>query len=276
MFLGYPAKPRSHEVPIRHLVPNLITTLSLCAGLSAIHFALKLDWDRAITAVLIAAVLDGLDGRAARMLNATSRFGAILDSLADFLAFGVAPGIILHRWLLSDSAGAGHWDIACLAAVMTYVLCAALRLARFTASAKPHRIGQAPSRFFVGLPTPAAAAIVLIPPMLRESKIVGADLPLAIVVAHTFFIAGLQISRQPLYSFKRLRVHRRSAVPLMALVGLIVVAAIKDFWLTLASLSFVYLLTLPASIVSYRRARATGQESPPPPAIVPDEPQPTA
>ncbi|MBL8964691.1 MAG: phosphatidylcholine/phosphatidylserine synthase [Phycisphaeraceae bacterium] len=274
MFLGYPSKPREHEVPIRHIVPNLITTLSLCAGLSAIHFALKPDWDRAITAVLIAAVLDGLDGRAARMLNATSRFGAVLDSLADFLAFGVAPGIILHRWLLADSTRAGHLDIVCLAAVMTYVLCAALRLARFTASAKPHRAGQVPSRFFVGLPTPAAAAIVLIPPMLRESKFVGVELPLAIVVAHTFFIAGLQISRQPLFSFKRLRVHRRSVVPLMALVGLIVVAAIKDFWLALASLSFLYLLTLPASIVSYRRARATGQESAPPPAIVPDEPHP--
>lgn len=274
MFLGYPSKLREREVPIRHIVPNLITTLSLCAGLSAIHYALKPDWDRAIMAVIVAAVLDGLDGRAARLLRATSKFGTVLDSLADFLAFGVAPAIILHQWLLGDATRMGQWDIVGLAAVMTFALCSALRLARFTAAAKPHKPGTGASRFFVGLPTPAAAAIVLIPPMLRESKLLQMDLPIYIVVAHTFFIAILQISRQPLFSFKRLRINRRLIVPLMALLGLIVVAAIKDFWSTLAGLAFMYLLTLPASISAYRRARASGLEAAPPPAIIPDEVQP--
>lgn len=273
MFLKYPARQREREVPIRHLVPNLITTLSLCAGLSAIHYALKPDWDRAIMCVIIAAVLDGLDGRAARLLKATSKFGTVLDSLADFLAFGVAPAVILHQWLLGDPVKMGSWDTLGLAAVMTFALCSALRLARFTAAAKPHKPGAGPSRFFVGCPTPAAAAIVLIPPMLRESKLLQMDLPIMVVVAHTFFIALLQISRQPLYSFKRLRVNRKLIVPLMAFVGLIVVSAIKDFWSTLAGLAFFYLLTLPFSITSYRRARASGLESAPPPAIVPDEPQ---
>ncbi|MCC6428668.1 MAG: phosphatidylcholine/phosphatidylserine synthase [Phycisphaerales bacterium] len=272
MFLGYPSrKPRQREVPIRHIVPNLITTLSLCAGLSSIHFALKLDWDRAIMAVLVAAVLDGLDGRAARMLRATSNFGVVLDSLADFLAFGVGPAMILHRWLLGDPAKMGKWEAIGLAGVMTFVLCSALRLARFTAAAKTHKAGQGPSRFFVGLPTPAAAMIVLIPPMVLESKSLGYELPMWLVVAHTFFVAYMMISRLPLFSFKRLRVKRRLIVPMMALIGLVVVCAIKDFWTTLAGVAFVYLLTLPFSIVSYSRARASGQESAPPPAIVPDE-----
>lgn len=274
MFLGRPnRKPRERDVPIRHIVPNLITTLSLCSGLSAIHFALKPDWDRAITAVIVAAVLDGLDGRAARLLRATSRFGTVLDSLADFVAFGVAPAIILHQWLLGDAARMGRFDILGLAAVMTFALCSALRLARFTAAAKPHKPGAASSRFFVGLPTPAAAAIVLIPLMVRESKLLQIELPIYLVVAHTFFIAVLQISRQPLYSFKKLTIHRRLIVPMMVVIGLVVVAFIKDFWSTMAALAFVYLLTLPASITAYRRARASGLEAAPPPTIVPDEPQ---
>ncbi|HLO41925.1 MAG TPA: CDP-alcohol phosphatidyltransferase family protein, partial [Phycisphaerales bacterium] len=141
---------REREIPVRHLIPNLITTLSLCSGLSAIHFAMKPDWDRALTAVIIAAVLDGLDGRAARLLRATSKFGTVLDSLADFLAFGVAPAIILHRWLLGQPEMMGKWDWLGLAAVMTFALCSALRLARFTAAAKPSKPGSSPSRFFVG------------------------------------------------------------------------------------------------------------------------------
>ncbi len=273
MFLGYPSKSRVREVPVRHIVPNLITTLSLCAGLSAIHFALKPDWDRALMAVVIAAVLDGLDGRAARLLRATSKFGTVLDSLADFLAFGVAPGMILHRWLLGDPARMGKLDILGLGAVMMFVLCSALRLARFTAAAKPSKPGATPSRFFVGLPTPAAAMIVLIPLMILESKLLQTELPVYLVLAHTFFIAMLQISRQPLYSFKKMRINRRLIVPLMAFVGLVVVAAIKDFWATLAGLAFLYLLTLPLSITSYRRARASGLEPAPPPAIVPDDAQ---
>jgi CDP-diacylglycerol--serine O-phosphatidyltransferase len=275
VFLGYPSKMREREIPIRHIIPNLITTLSLCSGLSAIHFAMKPDFDRAIMAVIVAAVLDGLDGRAARLLRATSKFGTVLDSLADFLAFGVAPAVILHRWMLGKPEVMGKWDWIGLAAIMTFALCSALRLARFTAAAsKPSKPGAGPSRFFVGLPTPAAAAIVLIPAMMRESKLLQTELPIYIIVAHTFFVALLQISRQPLFSFKKLKVKRRLIVPMMALVGLVVVAAIKDFWSTMAALAFTYLLTLPWSIISYRRARASGQESAPPPAIVPDEVQP--
>jgi CDP-diacylglycerol---serine O-phosphatidyltransferase len=274
VFIGYPSKPQ--EVPLRHIVPNMITTFSLCSGLAAVHFALKPDWDRALTAVVIAAILDALDGRAARMLRATSRFGAVLDSLSDFLAFGIAPAVILHRWMLADAEKLGRFDVLGLAAVMVFTVCAALRLARFTAAAKPHKPGAPVSRFFVGLPTPAAAGIVLIPLMVRESKTLGYELPAWLVIVHTFFVAGLMISRQPLFSFKKVRIHRRLIVPLMALIALVVVAGIKDFWAALTGLAAMYLLSVPISIVQYRKARAAGTEPAPTPALVPDEPAPAA
>lgn len=285
MFINYPHGKRG--VPLRHFVPNLITTISLCCGLASIHFSLKPDWDRAILAVLLAAVFDALDGRAARLLKASSPFGAVLDSLADFLSFGVAPAILLHQWILKEQ------DIFGLAAVMTFALCSALRLARFTAAVKPARPAGAPApsaeearvhavmaSFFVGMPTPAAAAAVLVPPMLMYSKVVGeavrrffgvaepvvgpgrmvidqpaqptSSLIAWTVIVYTFLIAYMMISRLPMYSFKKVRISKRAVVPLLVTAGLLVGMAVKDTWLTVSALSLAYLLSLPLSILSQR------------------------
>lgn len=282
MFLQYPHK--KSEIPIRHFVPNLITTISLCCGLASMHYTLSLDYDRAIFAVMLAAVFDALDGRAARLLKAVSPFGAVLDSLADFLSFGIAPAMLLYQWMLRAEETLG------LAAVMTFVLCSALRLARFTAAAKPavrppgvsisvqeQRELLIGAKFFKGMPTPAAAATVLIPPMLVHSRLLspwlqrqgltiapaGTTQPTFAetyhwaVIALTFAVALLMISRVPMYSFKKLRVSRRAVVPMLALVGLVAVLIVKDIWLGVPALATLYVLTIPLSLLTHRRVLST-------------------
>ena len=266
MFIRYPSRQR--DVPLRLIIPNLLTTMGLCSGLISIHFTLKpdaADFDRAVGAIMIAAVFDMLDGRAARLLRASSKFGTVLDSLSDFLCFGVAPAILLHQWMLRrpDLQPVGRpTEAFVLAAILLFALCSALRLARFTAAAEPpktdaagHPIKPSPlaSKFFVGMPTPAAAAAVLIPVMLKESKLV-ADAPHTIaIVCYTFAIAWLMVSRQPMFSFKKLRISRPLVVPLMLAVGVWFVLAAKDFWLAIAAIAGSYLLTLPVSLWSYHQ-----------------------
>lgn len=286
MFINYPH--RKQTVPFRIFVPNLITTIAMCCGLASLHYSLKGDWDRAMYAIILSAVFDGLDGRAARLLKVTSPFGEVLDSLSDFLSFGVAPAVLLYEWMLKkqDVYGLG------LVAVTTFVLCSAMRLARFTAAAgkKPgatptpeeQRDAIVKAKFFVGLATPAAAAAVMVPVMLTYSKIlgeyirpvVGMEMPSAtsptlartdsptqldgqlmalFVVVYTLLIAFWMISRLPMFSFKKLRVSKRAAVPILVCVGAVVVLAVRDLWLMMAGLALVYLCTMPLSVAAYKR-----------------------
>jgi CDP-diacylglycerol--serine O-phosphatidyltransferase len=231
VFIGYPSRKRS--VPIRVLVPNLLTTLALCAGLASIHFSLKaasfttdphtvsdkMDrlWEKAMACIFLAAVFDLLDGFAARVLKVQSPFGAVLDSLSDFLSFGIAPALLLHQWSLSECSiqirsQVYKLDPLGLIAVMTFVLCSALRLARFTAAARAVKLppGVTPPPeprphhwrpgFFVGMPTPAAAGAVLIPPMLAVSTFPHYPTPDWLVILFTFMVALLMIGRQPMFS----------------------------------------------------------------------------
>ncbi len=273
MFIRYPSRQR--DVPLRLIVPNLLTTMGLCSGLVSIHFTLKPamsaaegapggpDFDRAVAAIMVAAVFDMLDGRAARLLRASSKFGTVLDSLSDFLCFGVAPAVLLHQWMLRrpdlQPLNKGI-EALILAAILLFALCSALRLARFTAAAEvpktdsagnPIKPSPLASKFFVGMPTPAAAAAVLIPVMLTLSNLVGSAPPTLAIVGYTFAIAWLMVSRQPMFSFKKVRISRPLVFPLMIAVGLWFVLAAKDFWLAIASIAGVYLLTLPLSLWSY-------------------------
>lgn len=279
-------RSRQRHIPLRMIVPNLLTTIALCSGLASIHYSLKGDWDRALAAIGISVIFDMFDGRAARLLKASSPFGAVMDSLSDFLSFGVAPAILLHEFIIKEVEEV--WGIA---ALMTFVLCSALRLARFTAAVKPTPpVGRpAPkpnpiaTRFFVGMPTPSAAAAVLIPPMLVQSRYWHNHADTLepwrqpwIVVFLAFLIAVLMVSRLPMYSLKKLKVNRRFVVPLLIGVGLVVVGLARDMWLTVALLSLAYLLSIPLAYLSYRRLRASlppephepdragGTENPPP------------
>ncbi|MBI1189531.1 MAG: CDP-diacylglycerol O-phosphatidyltransferase [Tepidisphaera sp.] len=258
--------PRKQEFPLAALIPNMLTTLALCCGLASLHFSLRGEWEKAMGAIVLSGVFDALDGRAARLLHVTSGFGAVLDSLSDFLAFGVAPAMLLHRWLQDSLTGRTGGFI--LAAVMTYALCAALRLARFTADvpAKPVPKGterpadratgyEKPAPYFVGMPTPAAAGCVMIPIMVARSDTLGYALPVWGVVVLAFVISFLMISRVPTYSLKALRIRRRWVAPMMVLLGLGVVGMMKDPWLTLSALAGVYLLSVPLTLVRGRKAR---------------------
>ncbi len=255
--LGGTREPRHlRPLPARRLIPSVLTTVALCSGMASLHFSGTGDFHRAIAAIAIAALFDALDGRAARLLKATTRFGAVLDSLADFLCFGVAPAMVLYQWMLGDSGRLGRSDVLGLAAVMTYVLCTALRLARFTsmpppAGAPPHK----PARHFVGVPSPAAAGAVLIPIMLELSRTLTWQPPEWVVVPWTFAIGLLMISRLAVYSIKAARVRRHWAVPLLVVVGIVVVLAVKDPWLAASGLSALYLATIPLSVIEHARAK---------------------
>lgn len=267
--------PRRQEFPFAVLLPNMLTTLALCCGLAAIHFAtrpdlahpeaLRPDWNKALAAVVLAGVFDALDGRAARLLRVTSGFGAILDSLSDFLAFGVAPAVILHQWLafegeLSRHAANGEATrsvlaILALAAFLIYALGAALRLARFTAEA-PASKTKAHSEvapFFKGMPSPAAAGIVLVPAFLAQSKYVGWSMPPLAVIILALVIGLLMISRVPMFSLKSLKVSRRVVAPVLVGVGLLAAAMVIDPFLTLAGLGILYALSVPITAVRWWR-----------------------
>ena len=208
---------RFRTVPVRVLVPNLITLLALCAGLTAIRFAVegKLEWS--LGAIVFAAVLDGIDGRVARLLKGTSRFGAELDSLADFVNFGVAPALILYFWTLHDLKSAG-WIAA-----LVFAIAAGLRLARFNVMIDdPNRPAWA-GNFFVGMPAPAGAITVLLPVYMHFLDVPQVTVIPQVTFVYTLAIAFLMVSRLPVYSGKRLgtrvppdlvlhRLHRRRAV----------------------------------------------------------------
>jgi len=261
---GMAARIQRPHVPIRALIPNLLTTIALCSGLASLHFSTKGQWNHALACIAVAAIFDTLDGRAARLLRVSSKFGAVLDSLSDFLCFGVAPALMLHQRLLDEE----FWG---LAACMTYALCAALRLARFTAAAPAPPEEAALGRFFTGMPSPAAAGAVLIPIMLAQTQELMAksqsslgqfqavqqfNVPNWAVIAYTFFVGWLMVSRRPMFSFKKVKVHRQLVVPLLALIGVMVFAATKFPWLVASALAGAYLLTLPWAHISHARVRA--------------------
>src|SRR6266446_5631321 len=181
-------RPRFRLIPVRTLIPNLITLLALCAGLTAIRLAVedKLEW--ALAAIVFAAILDGIDGRVARMLKGTSRFGAELDSLADFVNFGVAPALILYFWGLHELKSAG-WIAA-----MVFAICGGLRLARFNVMAEdPDRPAWA-SNFFVGMPAPGGAITVLLPIYLYFLGMPRVSLVAPVTLIYTLAIAFLMVS----------------------------------------------------------------------------------
>src|SRR5271155_4922287 len=193
-----PARPRRFRaIPVRTLVPNLITLLALCAGLTAIRLAAegKLEW--ALGAIVFAAVLDGIDGRVARLLKGTSRFGAELDSLADFVNFGVAPALILYFWSLHELKSAG-WIAA-----MAFAICAGLRLARFNVMIDDPDKPAWASNFFVGIPAPAGAITVLLPIYAVLLGLPRSGILTWLTLTYTLAIAALMVSRLPVFSGKR-------------------------------------------------------------------------
>lgn len=233
----------------------MITSVALACGLASIHFSLQSKWEPALVAIALSAVFDALDGRAARLMRVTSKFGAVLDSLSDFASFGIAPALLLYQWMLRDTQ-ATRPEPLFMMSVLTFAMCSAMRLARFT-SAKPARKNSPfASRFFVGMPTPAAAGAVLLPILIQVSPSINWPIPPIVIAIYIFFIGALMVSRVPMFSFKKIRLHPRAVVPLFIGVGLLVFLAFKDVWLVGVILAGGYLLTLPLAWWSHARLKA--------------------
>ena len=240
---------RFREIPVRTLVPNMITLLALCAGLTAIRLAVegKLEW--ALAAIVFAAALDGIDGRIARLIKGQSRFGAELDSLADFVNFGVAPGVVLYFWGLQEVGNVG-W-----AAAMVFAICAALRLARFNVAIDdPNRPPWA-GNFFTGVPAPAGAITVLLPIYINFLGMPRQWIVEFLAVIYTLVIALLMVSRLPVFSGKKVgtRVSPETVLPILVMVVAFVIVLISYPWLVLSIGTLCYLAALPLGWLSYRR-----------------------
>ena len=238
------------------MIPNAITAVALCMGLTGVSLAIGGEWEKALGAIIFAGVLDGLDGRIARLLRAQSKFGAELDSLADNIAFGTSPALILFLWSLQSAPRFG-WIAALALAV-----CCALRLARFNArmdaAEQPHKSAG----FNTGVPAPAGAGMAFMPIYLW--LITGNELfrEWQLVMAWTLLIAALMISSLPTYSWASIRIRPAWRLFALAGVALFGAALIVAPWITLLALASVYLLMIPVALASYarvKRRRATAR-----------------
>lgn len=249
----------SRGLPLRAVAPNAVTALALCSGLSGIRFAIDGKWELAVTMVLVAGVLDGLDGRVARMLHGESRFGAELDSLSDAISFGVSPALILFLWSLRDLPRFG-W----IAALLLAVFCA-LRLARFNAAIDSDDQPHKSAGFLTGVPAPTAAGLALLPmfawfctdqqePLFRSPYLVA---PWAIVVA------VLMVSNLATFSWSSFRLRRTVRFEAILLVVAVGAAAVSAPWHTATALCVAYLAALPISIAAYARVRRLRAAAPP-------------
>ena len=245
-------------IPFRALVPNAVTALALCFGLTGIRFAIGEEWEKALAAIIFAGVLDGMDGRIARLLRADSRFGAELDSLSDVIAFGVAPALLMFLWSLTGAPQFG-W----IAALALAVACA-LRLARFNARIDVHDQPHKSAGFNTGVPAPAGAGLAFLPVFLW--LVTGEEVFRAwyVTMPWVLFVALLMISSIPTYSWSSLRVRRSSRLFAIAGIGLLGAALVTSPWITLLAITLLYLALLPFSMAAYsgvKRRRASGASS---------------
>ncbi|MCP5087981.1 MAG: CDP-diacylglycerol--serine O-phosphatidyltransferase [Rhodobacteraceae bacterium] len=239
-------KPK-FELPLVQLLPNLMTVAAICAGLTAIRFGMQENFELAVQLILAAIVLDGLDGRVARIMNSASDLGAELDSLADFLNFGVAPVFLLYIWALQDMRSAG-WI-----SVLVFAVCCVLRLARFNVGNKSEE-DEADPRFFTGVPAPAGALLVLLPMVFSFAWFEVPQLNGGLVCLHIVLVGLLMISRIPTWSFKSVSVYRDNVKFLLVGFAFGVAAMMTYLWATLVVLDVAYLVSI---IWSWRTAKTS-------------------
>jgi CDP-diacylglycerol---serine O-phosphatidyltransferase len=268
----YPERRRRFRpIPVRMLVPNVITLLAICAGLTAIRLSTEGRMELAVAAIVFAAVLDGVDGRVARMIKGQSKFGAELDSLADFVNFGVAPGLILYFWQLHELNNGG-WIAA-----MVFAISGGLRLARFNATMDDPNKPPFAANFFTGVPAPAGAIMVLLPIYLAFLGL--PKFPAILTALYTLLIGFLMVSRLPVFSGKtvRLRVPPELVLPVFVAVVFFIALLIGYPWYILSACTVLYLLSLPAGWKSYRdHERRAAVPAVTPAEVVPPTPPPFA
>lgn len=258
------SKNKFKEVPFRKLVPNILTMLAVCSGITSIRYSIQEDWSKAVLFIFLAALLDGLDGRVARLLKASSKFGAELDSLSDFVSFGVAPAILMFQWCLFDLPKIG-WFFCLL-----YAMGMAMRLARFNTMLEDTNTPPYWSNYFTGVPAPAAAAMIMMPvlitfdfteaePYLRSHLFCGIWMCV---------VSFLETSRIPTISLKKTKIKTSMIIPLLIIVALVANFLFTQTWLALGVLTAIYTLLIPYGILRFIRdkklykeyLKATGNE----------------
>lgn len=251
-----PVQPAVRKgIPLRAVAPNAVTALALCFGLTGIRFAIGGEWEKAVAAIITAGVLDGLDGRIARLLKGESRFGAELDSLSDVIAFGVSPAIILYLWSLHQLPRFG-WLFA-----LSHAVCCALRLARFNAAIDSQEQPHKSAGFLTGVPAPAGAGLLFLPLYIWMDT--GIELVRApwIVAPWTALVAFLMTSNIATFSWSSIRLRRGVRFGALAFVALLGGALISAPWTTLSIVTIAYVLAIPFGARAYakvRRQRDTG------------------
>ena len=252
---------------LRAFIPNAVTVLALCAGLTGIRYGIAGEWEKAMIAIVVAGVLDGMDGRIARMLKANSKFGAELDSLCDNIGFGTAPALILFQWSLAKAPKFG-WTVA-----LALAISCALRLARFNsridADVQPHKSAG----YNTGVPAPAGAGLAFAPIYLWLITANDVFRDWRLVMPWTLFVAVLMISAIPTFSWTSIRIRKSWRVAALAGIALVAAALINEPWITLLLVSLAYLVSVPLSLASYarvKRRRATRLSRASAPGAMPD------
>ncbi|RJL19669.1 CDP-diacylglycerol--serine O-phosphatidyltransferase [Paracoccus siganidrum] len=228
-----PSGPQT-EFSLLQLLPNVLTIVAVCAGLSAIRFGVQGDYTPAVLLIIAAGILDGIDGRIARLLGSASKMGAELDSLADFLNFGVAPPLILYFWALQDIRSLG-WIC-----VLVFAVCCVIRLARFNVSSKSETAPR-DSAYFEGVPSPAGALLVMLPMYLSFAFADRPVLPDLVICLHMIVVGLLLISRVPTWSFKTTRISRENVKFFLVGVAFVGAALLTFAWVTLIALCLGYI-----------------------------------
>jgi CDP-diacylglycerol--serine O-phosphatidyltransferase len=241
-------KTRRRDFPIARLLPNMLTLLSLCSGLTGVRYAMQEKWEYAVLAIVFSAIFDVLDGRLARLLNIASKFGAELDSLADLTSFGVAPGLMMYLWVFQhDTTGFG-WI-----AVLVFAACSALRLARFNTMLEDHTAPVWTKSFFTGVPAPAGAGLAILPLIFAVQFGMELKPPAWTLALWLILVGGLMVSRLPTLSMKGRRIAPMWVVPLMVFVALLAAALITNTWMALLGVGIFYLILIPYGSFSYNR-----------------------
>ena len=235
------------SMSFNRLLPNILTVLALCSGLTAIRFALNEKWEEAVIALVIACFLDGIDGLVARILRGTTKFGAELDSLSDAISFGVVPSLLVYLWAMK-AVGTIGWALSLL-----YAICCILRLARFNTMIGDPSLPPWSNYYFTGVPAPAAAGLITLPLILSFYFDAGFFNSPIVVGFFLISVSLLMVSKVPTFSLKRSRIPNSFVLPIMLLVALLTVFLVTETWVTLALMGFGYLLSIPFSCFSFYR-----------------------
>jgi len=251
------SKTKRSHLPLFRLLPNVVTLIAICIGLTAIRFAMEGDFIKATAFVIIAAFMDAVDGRLARFLNSTSDFGAQLDSLADFANFGVVPGFVVYMWVNSFADIRGFdW-----AMVLLFAMCDAIRLARFNVDSGKDSVNPILEKyFFKGIPAPCGASMAMLPMVLTYEFGEGFYSNPSVIIGYVMLVALLMASRMPTISIKKIPVRNEYVYLTLLVLGIIVIGLLVEPWLTLAIVGSTYAISIPVTIFYFLKLNSSSSQ----------------